>query len=568
MLLLESILVLVALTGAFLFPSLGSSWFAKFEFQFIRFAERRTLSVVGIGLLALTLRAALLPVLPIPEPIVHDEFGYLLSADTFAHGRLTNPTPPMWKHFETFSILQKPTYQCFAQPAQGLMLALGQYVAGHPFWGVWLSVGLMCSAICWMLQGWLPPQWAMFGGLLAIMRFGAFTYWADSYWGGAMGALGGALVLGALPRIKKSSRLRNSLLMGLGLAILATSRPFEGMILSLPVAVALFVWMTGEQKPPLPVVLRTVVVPLCLVLVVLGAGILYYSWRITGNAFELPYQAERQQYAVAPYMIWQPLRPEPLYHNAQLKRVYARDEVWAYRTSRSLAGAIAKLIRIWKFYLGPALTLPFLILILTLPYGFSWKQISRETRFLIIVLGVTLASVEVETFYNPHYYGPSTALVLALALLTMRSIYHWQWHGKRSGAFLARALATICLGLFILRGVHGAFAGDQFFAYAWYQRGPGTFGRAAMLSKLSQMPGKQLVVVRYGSDHSPFEEWVYNEADIDAAKVVWARELSPAQNDALIAYFRERHVWMLDADKKPPRLSLYFDHEPSNGTQD
>src|SRR5438445_13667832 len=213
MLLVESICVLAAVIGAFAFPSAGSRWLGILARRFSVFARHRALSVVAVGLLALALRAALLPILPIPEPIVQDEFGYLLAADTFAHGRLTNPTHPMWVHFETFSIIQKPTYQCFAQPAQGMILAFGKVAFGHPFWGVWLSCGLMCAAITWMLQGWLLPEWALFGGLLAIIRYGTFTYWADSYWGGAMGAIGGALVLGALPTTKEAERLADALLM-------------------------------------------------------------------------------------------------------------------------------------------------------------------------------------------------------------------------------------------------------------------------------------------------------------------------------------------------------------------
>jgi hypothetical protein len=54
-----------------------------------------------------------------------------------------------------------------------------------------------------------------------------------------------------------------------------------------------------------------------------------------------------------------------------------------------------------------------------------------------------------------------------------------------------------------------------------------------------------------------YHEWVYNEADIDRAKVVWARDMGPAQNKGLIGYFQNRHVWLVEADETPPRLSPY-----------
>src|SRR5439155_9944779 len=175
MLLLEIGLVLLSLLIAFIYPSFGSRWFEKLESRFFQLSRRKSVSVAIIGATALALRAAILPVLPIPKPAVHDEFSYLLMADTFAHGRLANPTHPMWIHFETFHVNQKPTYASIYYPAQGIFLAAGQVFFRNPFWGVWLSSGLMCAALCWMLQGWLPPFWALLGAFLAVIRLGTFS---------------------------------------------------------------------------------------------------------------------------------------------------------------------------------------------------------------------------------------------------------------------------------------------------------------------------------------------------------------------------------------------------------
>src|SRR5437762_11143765 len=279
MILIEFILTALSIVIAFIFPNVGARWFEPLERGFIQFARRRGLSVIVVGVTALVVRAALIPVEPIPQPGVHDEFAYLLTADTFAHGRLTNPTHPMWMHFESVYINQKPTYSSMFYPAQGLFLAVGQVIFGHPFWGVWLSVGMMCAAICWMLQAWLPPSWALLGGLLAVIRLGSFSYWAYSYWAGAVPAIGGALVLGALPRIKRHQRVRDSLLMGLGLAILANSRPYESLFFCLPVAGLLLVFILGKEKPQRP--LQNIVIPIALVLVFTIAAMAYYFWRTT-----------------------------------------------------------------------------------------------------------------------------------------------------------------------------------------------------------------------------------------------------------------------------------------------
>jgi hypothetical protein len=560
---IEALAAAVALLTAFVYPQLGASWFSRVERTWTALARRRGLSVLLCGVLALALRAAILPIEPVPQPVVHDEFGYLLAADTFAHWRLTNPPHPMWEHFETFSILQRPTYQSYAPPAQGAILAIGKVLFGHPFWGAWLSTGAMCGAICWMLQAWVRPEWALLGGVLAVLRFAAFGYWANSYWGGAVGATAGALVLGALPRVKQSLSVWSVFLIALGLLILATSRPYEGLIFSLPVAGALCLWILGKGLPPFSVTFRRIVIPLTVMLALSGAAIGYYFWRVTGSPFRTPYQVERQTYAFAPLMTWQRLPPQPVHRHAVIQRMY-QDEVGAYFFARSRFGFGFNLLRtsltIWKFFLGPALTIPILMMLAILPYGLSWKQVSPSTRLLLIIAGVVLAGLSVElALFSPHYAAPLTCVILALVLQSMQRLRSWQWHGKPTGLFLTRAVPTICLILFILRilAVSLHIPLPRSHTPAWYEEGPRESGRVGINAELSNLAGDQLVIVKYAADHNYFIEWVYNEADIDKSKVVWARDMGAAEDEQLVQYFANRRPWILEADENPPRLLPY-----------
>jgi hypothetical protein len=474
----------------------------------------------------------------------------------------------MWVHFESFHIIWQPTYTAMFYPAQGLIMALGQAIMGHPFWGVWLSVGLMCAAICWMLQGWLPPGWALLGGLLAVIRLGTFNYWANSYFGGAVAATGGAVVLGALPRIKQSQRVRDALLMGLGFAIIANSRPYEGLFLGLPVACALAAWMFGRSAPPLRLLGGRIVVPLFLVLVLTSSAMGYYFWRTTGTPWETPYFVNVRTYNPAPYFHWQALRPAPVYHHAVMRDFYEDAVIGHYQKSRSAAGMVRNdlvaLIILGEFYLGAALALPIFIALSTLPYGFSWRGMSRDSRFLLLVCGIVIAGSMLPIYFLPHYAAPIACAIVAVVLQTMRHLRSQAGRGQRAALFITRAVPLICLLMLALRvavkPLHLpeprrwlAAAGPS-----WCALPPTNLERAATLAELQEYPGRQLAIVRYGPHHdSLYHEWVYNEADIERAKVVWARDMGPTKNQELIDYFHDRSVWLVEADETPPKLSLY-----------
>ncbi|HKF37014.1 MAG TPA: hypothetical protein VKB35_08955, partial [Ktedonobacteraceae bacterium] len=97
---------------------------------------------------------------------------------------------------------------------------------------------------------------------------------------------------------------------------------------------------------------------------------------------------------------------------------------------------------------------------------------------------------------------------------------------------------------------------NEFGTYNWCQGIP-RFGRKALEDKLQKLPGNHLVIVHYKPQHQPIPEWVYNGADIDQSRIVWARDLSTAQNQELVDYFWNRQVWWLEADEVPPTLSPY-----------
>jgi hypothetical protein len=526
-------------------PALGESIFHKVEESLARFAQRKTLAVCLMFFGVVAIRLAVLPLLPVPVPGIHDEFSYLLMADTFAHGRLANPTHPMWMSFETFHVNWFPTYSSMYPPAQGFVLAIGQLL-GSPWIGVLLSDAAMCAAILWMLQAWMPARWALLGGVLAALNLGIASYWMNSYWGGAVAGAGGALVLGALARIWRRASVGNALLLGLGIAILANSRPYEGLLFCVPAGVWVIWWLLGKIKSrdSISSRFRMVFLPVSVCILLTLAFIGYYNWRLTGNALLMPHVLNTRTYHTTPLFLWEHNKPARIYNNQQFEDFYNGWEREDYQTTWKAALAVTaeKVARLGVVLFWPGV----LFLLPALPFAFR----DRRMRILVVTFFVCVAGVFAVIWSAPHYAAPITGVVYALLGQSVRHLRTMKWNARPVGVALSRALVVLLVlstGVNIVRRSCDPL---------WWTC-TGDPSRVAVIKQLLDTPGKHLIVVRYSDDHNIHDEWVYNGADIDGSKVIWARELDSEQNGKLFAYFKDRHIWLVEPDTDNTEIKPY-----------
>jgi len=485
-------------------------------------------------------RLAILHQKPVPLAGVHDEQSYLLAADTFAHGRLTNPTPQFWSHFETYHELFHPSYMSKYPPGQGIALAIGQVLFHLPFAGVMLSCAFMCAALYWALSAIMPRRWAFLGGAIAVVQFSWLSFWDNSYYGGAMAALAGCLFLGALLRLRRRVTALHAGIFGVSIFLLAITRPYEGLLLAFPGVIWLIVAIARKPQR------RHWAQALAVVLLILASGgvwLGYYNFRITGSPFDLPAAELQRQCQVTPVFIFQPLAAGTQCAVSVQKNQYVKFELPAYLLSRTVTGfageTVVRIVGTWVFYGGTAFALAPLGLLL------CWRN--AKLRWMALLLAFMFVGWEAETFGQVHYYAPATPVLYAIGLIGLRALCCWKRH-QRLGQILVFAsvlsfgLAAVAeMGQAPVRAVfnvsHHQVTG--YFDNYWKSR-------ASVESALEGIPGKHLVLVRYPQEHDANQEWVFNGYDIPGQRIIWAHDLDPSDPDKpLICHYRDRHIWIV-----------------------
>jgi hypothetical protein len=512
--------------------------------------------------LPVVLRLALLPHHPVPTPNIADEFSHLLVADTLRHFRLANPTHPMHQFFETFFVLQQPTYSSIYPIGQGLALALAWNLFGLPWAGVVLFTGAFCALCYWMLRGWTSPLWALIGGILAGFEFGPLSMWMNDYWGGALAATAGCLVFGSLPRLRERAAVRDGVLLGVGMAVHVLTRPYESILMA--IGVALFLLPVLRHRTEWKGLLRPVATAVLVVLPAIAITLLQ-NRQITGSWSTFPYAVSQYQYGVpAPLTFQAPLTP----HRAltpQQQTEYEIQRLFVGNGPETPAKYVTRLgyrVHFFRFFFLPPLYLALLALVVGVrQYRFAW---------VLLTLAVFTLGLNFFPAFQFHYFAGVTCLFVLMSVAGLERIGQIELKGMRVGAEAARWLILLC-------GLHFAFwytmhiVDDEDFSLtareyeSWdsiNHRNPER--RIAVNRQLAALPGKLLVFVRYYPNHVSQDEWVWNGADIDASRIVWARDVGAEENEKLRHYYPDRGAWLLEPDFRPwPRLTPYQAEAPA-----
>ena len=604
--LLQLALAIAAIGLAFARPAATS--FGLGAGRLRRLGSRHVVCGVVAAFLPLVIRFALLPSIPIPAPAVQEEFSDLLQADTFAHGRLANPPHAMSVFFDNVHIIQYPTYASARLPGIAVFLWAGEAMFHQPWLGVCLAAATMCGAFYWMLLGWTRPLWALVCAILFGLRFGIFTYWMNSYWPGSPAALGGALALGAVPRLARRPALSTAVLFGLGCVILFMNRPLEGLVFIIPAAIAVAsAWFQSRGPIPWRDIGLNVMTPVLAIGAAAVAAMLLYNKATTGCPNVLAYSVWRHGQAIVPIFWFAPIRHDHLvYYSLQtwqffhiwegdiyeslhsgwlprisiltghvlqffsvdtgplflagllfppLGRMRKHRRLWlAFYFAAFLAAGVGIFMRVGRSTDPAFLALLAYAFVLAIRFGPKSGRLILPIVMLLLGFGLRLTT----TYMMPTYYPEFLAPAMVLLADGFRRLHVWS-RERRLGAAIARNVCLACIAMVVVQaaipmtGCH--VSGEAPFYMTSYENR--LTERARVEKFLKKQLGPQLAIVRYAPGHDVLLEWVWNNADIDHQKVVWAREQKPEWTSQLLRYYSSRRAWLIEPDVNPPRVTPY-----------
>jgi hypothetical protein len=323
--------------------------------------------------------------------------------------------------------------------------------------------------------------------------------------------------------------------MAAGTVMLATSRPYEGLVFCLLVGAWVLIHWAHRGMPSIRPLMLKLVLPQAVILLAGGAALATYNRAVTGDALTFPYVVHERAYAQCPMFHGQsPSKPE--YRHEVIEQFHTGWAMDWFRRQETLRGLLYTKFAVSWFAAG--FFVPTVLagaVLLARPW--RWKRL----RPVVVVFALALLASFLSLFSFPHYMAPFAPLLLIIVIAGLRRAEYFS--RQRLGGFrLAPVLIGLQACLFLVAAVNHIASPKS-----WADQ------RAQIVVNLRAIPGQHLVLVRYGANHNPHQEWVYNHADIDASKIVWARAMNAENDNELIRYYADRQVWLLEPEAQSLR---------------
>jgi len=261
----------------------------------------------------------------------------------------------------------------------------------------------------------------------------------------------------------------------------------------------------------------------------------------------MPYTVHEATYGIAPTFLFQKPRPEPQYNFDEIRSFHRGYELQWYleqQSARNLPLYIG--FKLALFLVAYSMNLLLAIPIVSIP-ALQWKKSRIGAALLVLALFLT-AEMSV-SWFNPAYASVILGLSILISVSGMRILNLWMVGNKRVGAGIVSIIMLVLVTSLPTRLAHPAAltTGDTQYGYK----------RHAIAEKLKALGHDHLVLVRYGPKHDIREEWIYNDADIEGSRIVWAREVNPAEDQLLLEHFKGRRFWILQVDTEFPEPRPY-----------
>ncbi|MEM7474018.1 MAG: hypothetical protein AAF483_03440 [Planctomycetota bacterium] len=465
------------------------------------------------------------------SPTVHDEFSNLLAGDTLLKGRIANEAPEFWEPFQTFHVIMEPSYASKYPLAGGAIVALGRLTVGMPIAGNWFVAGLAAVCFAWMLAGATSRLWAFFGGLIVALHPTLQVVWSQNLFAAWWTAAAACLIAGGMLRLRRRASVPDGCWTGVGIGLIALSRPFEGLVFTCCCFLGLWFFMARrgihERLNRIATAGMGAAPPMffCLTLIA------WQNYSTTGSVLEMPYQVHEARYGVAPVFIFQ----QPIESTAtNVPAVFSKfHEGWSLDCFRSRQGWTG-----WVQGISIAVAqiggLVGLLGIAILYASMSFLK-TRVGSFALLALAMQVFAAAAVCWIFPHYLVPAVVWGLFMTVLALRRLAH---RFQASRVVVPVGIAVQFALLIVAAWAYCAEPKPE-----WAQR------RVDLLDALSGMRGKHMVVVNYDESHNVHQEWVYNGADLEQAKIIWAHGSNPEWTRKLLEnYGTTRTLWHLNPD--------------------